>query len=75
MRHQEAHRRRSGRLQDHDDRDLRCGPVVAAIKGDVGNVARFRSRDRFASYNGMAPIEVSPGARKITSCHGGETGG
>ena len=33
--------------------------------GDVGDVARFASRDHFASYNGTAPIEVSSGNRKI----------
>jgi transposase len=31
----------------------------------VGEVPRFPSRDRFASYNGTAPIEVSSGNRKI----------
>jgi transposase len=42
------------------------GPVVAGIvKGDTGDVRRFASRDRFASYNGTAPIEVSSGAKKI----------
>jgi transposase len=43
-----------------------AGPVVAAmIKGDVGDVRRFVTRDRFASYNGTAPIEVSSGPKKI----------
>ena len=43
-----------------------AGPVVAAmVKGDVGDVRRFASRDRFASYNGTAPIEVSSGPKKI----------
>jgi transposase len=42
------------------------GPVVAAmVKGDVGDVRRFASRDHFASYNGTAPIEVSSGSKKI----------
>lgn len=42
------------------------GPIVAAIViGYVGDVARFETRDRFAAYNGTAPIEVSSGARKI----------
>jgi transposase len=42
------------------------GPVVAAmVKGDVGDVRRFATRDRFASYNGTAPIEVSSGPKKI----------
>jgi transposase len=43
-----------------------AGPVVAAVvKGDAGDVRRFASRDRFASYNGTAPIEVSSGSKKI----------
>jgi transposase len=42
------------------------GPVVAAmVKGDVGDVRRFASRDRFAAYNGAAPIEVSSGPKKF----------
>jgi transposase len=42
------------------------GPYVAAtVKGEVGDVTRFASRDHFAAYNGTAPIEVSSGARKI----------
>ncbi len=42
------------------------GPVVAAtVIGYVADVSRFASRDRFAAYNGTAPIEVSSGNRKI----------
>jgi transposase len=42
------------------------GPYVAAtVKGEVGDVSRFKSRDHFAAYNGTAPIEVSSGPRKI----------
>ena len=42
------------------------GPVIAAtVIGDVGDVSRFPSRDRFAAYNGTAPVEVSSGGRKI----------
>jgi transposase len=42
------------------------GPFVAAtVIGDAADVARFGSRDHFASYNGTAPIEVSSGNRKI----------
>jgi len=42
------------------------GPIVAAnVIGYVGDIARFETRDRFAAYNGTAPIEVSSGARKI----------
>jgi len=42
------------------------GPVNAGIIiGDVTDVIRFASRDRFAAYNGTAPVEVSSGNRKI----------
>jgi transposase len=42
------------------------GPVIAGtVIGDVGDVARFPSRDHFAAYNGTAPVEVSSGNRKI----------
>src|SRR5262249_22427350 len=42
------------------------GPVIAAaIIGAVGDPGRFDHRDRFAAYNGTAPIEVSSGGRKI----------
>jgi len=42
------------------------GPIVAAtVIGYVGDVTRFASSDRFAAYNGTAPIEVSSGPRKI----------
>jgi transposase len=42
------------------------GPVIAAtVIGDVGDVARFASRDRFAACNGTAPIEVSSGKRRV----------
>jgi len=42
------------------------GPVIAAtVIGAVGDVSRFASRDRFAAYNGTAPIEVSSGPRKV----------
>jgi transposase len=38
------------------------GPVIAAtVIGDVRDVSRFGSRDRFAAYDGTAPIEVSSG--------------
>jgi transposase len=40
------------------------GPVIAAtIIGQVGDPARFPTRERFASYNGTAPIEASSGPR------------
>jgi transposase len=42
------------------------GPVIAAtVIGDVRDVTRFASRDRFAACNGTAPIEVSSGNRVI----------
>lgn len=40
------------------------GPIVAAyILGHVGDPARFTTPDRFASYNGTAPIEASSGPK------------
>lgn len=40
------------------------GPIVAAlVLGQVGDPRRFPTRDRFASYNGTAPIEASSGPR------------
>jgi transposase len=40
------------------------GPVIAAtVIGDARDVSRFASRDRFAAYDGTAPIEVSSGNR------------
>jgi transposase len=42
------------------------GPFIAAVViGDVRNVSRFVGRDRFAAYNGTAPIEVSSGKRTV----------
>ena len=42
------------------------GPIVAGtVLGYVRDIRRFATRDRFASYNGTAPIEVSSGDRKI----------
>jgi transposase len=38
------------------------GPVIAGrILAEVGDVARFPTKDTFASYNGTAPIDVSSG--------------
>ena len=43
-----------------------CGSGPAAtVIGDVAGIARFATRDRFAAYNGTAPVEVSSGNRKI----------
>jgi transposase len=42
------------------------GPVIAAtIIGTAGEASRFADRDRFAAYNGTAPVEVSSGEKKI----------
>src|SRR4051794_22293836 len=42
------------------------GPFVAATAvGITGDIARFPTRDRFAAFNGTAPIEVSSGGRKV----------
>jgi len=42
------------------------GAVVAAtVVGITGDIARFPTRDRFAAFNGTAPIEVSSGGRKV----------
>ncbi len=42
------------------------GPIVAAaILGYVRDIRRFSTRDRFAAYNGTAPIEVSSGNRTV----------
>jgi transposase len=41
------------------------GPIVAAlILAHVGDPARFATPEKFASYNGTAPIEASSGPRK-----------
>jgi transposase len=41
------------------------GDVIAAvIVGQVDDIARFRTADRFAAYNGTAPIEWSSGNPK-----------
>jgi transposase len=41
------------------------GPAGAArILGDVGDVARFATRARFASWNGSAPLDASSGDQK-----------
>ena len=42
------------------------GPIVAGtVLGYVRDIRRFPSRDRFAAYNGTAPIEVSSGNRVV----------
>jgi transposase len=40
------------------------GPIVAAfLIGHSGDMARFKNRDHYASYNGTAPIEASSGPK------------
>ena len=39
--------------------------MAATVIGYVVDVDRFADRDRFASYNGTAPIEVSSGGHKV----------
>ncbi len=42
------------------------GPIIAAtVLGYVGDVRRFPTRDRFAAYNGTAPIDVSSGSNNV----------
>lgn len=42
------------------------GPVLACyLVGFTGDIGRFDSRDRYAAYNGSAPVERSSGGRKI----------
>ena len=42
------------------------GPAIAAtVIGDVRDISRFPAKDRFAAYNGTAPVEVSSGNRVV----------
>ena len=42
------------------------GPILACeLIGYTGDVRRFTSRDKFASYAGVAPIELSSGGRIV----------
>ncbi len=42
------------------------GPIIACmIVGYTGDVARFRSADHYAAYNGTAPIDVSSAGHKV----------
>ncbi len=42
------------------------GPIIAAtVLGYVGDIHRFPTRDRFAAYNGTAPIDVSSGNNNV----------
>ena len=40
------------------------GPIIAAMLiGYTGDIERFADRDRYAAYNGTAPVEFSSGGR------------
>lgn len=42
------------------------GPVLASMLiGYTGDIARFTTRDRYAAYNGTAPVEFSSGGRTV----------
>jgi transposase len=42
------------------------GPIIAAMLiGYTGDATRFGNRDRFAAYNGTAPVEFSSGGRVV----------
>lgn len=42
------------------------GPIIAAaLIGYTGDVSRFPNSDRFAAYNGTAPVEFSSGGRTV----------
>lgn len=42
------------------------GPIIAAMLiGFTGDISRFASRDRYAAYNGTAPVEFSSGGRTV----------
>ncbi len=48
------------------------GPLIAGrILAGAGDIARFAIKDKFASYNGTAPID----ARSATGCPGPGTAG
>ena len=52
------------------------GPVVAArTLADVGDIARFADRNRFASWTGTAPLDASSVSRSGTDCRGWGTVG
>ena len=52
------------------------GPTGAArLLADVGDIHRFRDKDRFASWNGTAPLGASPARNSGTGCPGPGTAG
>ena len=53
-----------------------AGPVVAArTLAEVGHVARFADRNRFASWTGTAPRDASSEEQIRHGCPGPGTGG
>jgi transposase len=52
------------------------GPLTAGrILAEVGDIARFATGDKFASYNGTPPSTCPPATRSATACRGRGTGG
>ena len=52
------------------------GPSGAArLLADVGDIGRFANRDRFASWNGTAPLDASSGDQNRVDSHGPGTAG
>jgi transposase len=52
------------------------GPVLAdRILAEVGDIARFATKDKFASHNGTAPIDASSGEQVRHRLSGPGTGG
>lgn len=42
------------------------GPIIASMLiGFSGDIGRFANRDRYAAYNGTAPVEFSSGGRTV----------
>jgi len=59
--HRRPDRRPGHPVRHHADQPLRDRPADRGrILAEVGDIARFATRDKFASYNGTAPIDVSP---------------
>jgi transposase len=40
---------------------------VARLLADVGDIHRFRDRDRFASWNGATPVDAPSGEQRATA--------
>ena len=52
------------------------GPLTAGrILAEAGDIGRFATKDKFASYNGTAPIDVSSGDQVRRRCRAQGTGG